>query len=61
MDSILTDTSNIKHRLIDFLESSLHSFDKRNCLIRRELDRIKEDYTNVIEKGNNYLSSKRLP
>ncbi len=61
MDSILTDTSNIKHKLIDFLESSLHSFDKSNSLIRHELDRIREDYTNVIEKGKNSLYSKRLP
>jgi hypothetical protein len=51
MDSILTDTSNIKLKLNDYLESSLNVLDKRSSWIHRELDNIREEYTNVIEKG----------
>jgi hypothetical protein len=51
MDSILTDTSNIKHKLNDFLELSLNALDKRSAWIHRELDKLREEYTNIIEKG----------
>ncbi len=51
MDSVLTDTSNLKFRLNEFLESSLNALDKRSAWIHRELDRLREEYTTIIEKG----------
>jgi hypothetical protein len=64
MDSILTDISGIKQNLNDFLESSLNNLDKRSTWIHRELDKIREEYTNIIEKGkillylvNDYLDN----
>ncbi len=54
MDSILTDTSVIKHKLNDFLESSLNALDKRSSWIHRELDKLRDDYTAMIERGNQH-------
>jgi hypothetical protein len=51
MDSILTDPSNIKLKLNDFLESSLHALDKRSAWIHRELDKLRDEYTTIIERG----------
>jgi hypothetical protein len=56
MDSILTDTSNIKLRLNDFLESSLTALDKRSAWLHRELDKLRDEYTNMIDKGNKNLT-----
>ena len=52
MDNLMTDNSNIKLQLNDLLEKSLLNIDKRNSLINKELERIREEYIAMMEKGS---------
>jgi hypothetical protein len=55
MDSTMTDHSNIKLQLNEFLDKSLGNLDRRSILITKELERIREEYVTIIEKGRFYL------
>ncbi len=54
MDSPITQTSNYKSQLNEFLERSLSNLDRRSTLIHKELEKVREEYTTIIEKGTLY-------
>jgi hypothetical protein len=61
MDNFLTDNNNLKIQITDFLDKSLLNLDKRTSLIFKELEKIREEYASIIEKGKfNITHSQRF-
>lgn len=54
--SIILDTSQFRSKVNDFLEQSLGVLSKRTTNVFKELDSLKEEYSSLIYKCNNYLT-----